>query len=38
MLATVRDITWTVLNVQYLTPQSESCGYSDITGGSTENY
>ena len=33
MLATIHDDTWNVLNMQDITPNSERCDYSDITGG-----
>ena len=34
MLATIRDDTWTVLNMQHITPNSKRWDYSDILGGS----
>ena len=32
MLATIRDDTWNVLNVQHITPNSKRWDYSDIPG------
>ena len=37
MLATIRDDTRNVLNMQHLTPNSERWDYSDIPGGGTDN-
>ena len=34
MLATIRDDTWNVLNIQNITPNSKRWDYPDITGGS----
>ena len=34
MLATIRDDTWNVLNMQHITPNSKRWDYSDIPGGS----
>ena len=33
MLATIRDDTWNVLNMQHITPNSERWDYSDTPGG-----
>ena len=33
MLATIRDDTWNVLNMQQITPNSKRWDYSDIPGG-----
>ena len=33
MLATIRDDTWNVLNMQLITPNSKRWNYSDIPGG-----
>ena len=33
MLATIRDNTRHVLNMQHITPNSKRWGYSDIPGG-----
>ena len=33
MLATIRDDTWNVLNMQHITPKSKRWNYSDIPGG-----
>ena len=33
MLATIRDDTWNVLNMQHITPNSKRWDYSDIPGG-----
>ena len=33
MLARIRDITWNVLNMQHITPNSKRWDYSDIPGG-----
>ena len=33
-LATIRDDTWNVLNMQHITPNSKRWDYSDIPGGS----
>ena len=33
MLATIRDNTWNVLNMQHTTPNSKRWDYSDIPGG-----
>ena len=33
MLATIRDDTWNVLNMQHITANSKRWDYSDITGG-----
>ena len=33
-LATIRDDTWNVLNMQHITPNLKRWDYSDITGGS----
>ena len=35
MLATIRDNTQHVLNMQHMTPNSKRWGYSDISGGNT---
>ena len=35
MLATIRDNTRHVLNMQHITPNSKRWGYSDIPGGNT---
>ena len=32
MLATIRDDTWNVFNMQHITPNSKRCDYSDIPG------
>ena len=37
MLATIRDDTWNMLNMQRITPNSKRWDYSDIPGGGTEN-
>ena len=34
MLATIRDDTWNVLNIQHITPNLKRWDYSDILGGS----
>ena len=34
MLATIRDDTWNMLNMQHITPNSKRWDYSDIPGGS----
>ena len=34
MLATIHDGTWSVLNTQHITPNSERWDYSDIPGDS----
>ena len=36
MLATIRDETWNVLNMQHMTPNSKRWDYSDIPGGSNQ--
>ena len=33
MLATIHDGTWSVLNMQYITPNSKRWDYSDIPSG-----
>ena len=33
MLATIRDDTWSVFNMQHITPNSKTWDYSDILGG-----
>ena len=33
MLATIRDDTWHMLNMQHITPNSKRWDYSDIPGG-----
>ena len=33
MLATIRDDTWNVLNMQIIIPNSKRWDYSDIAGG-----
>ena len=33
MLATIRDDTWNVLNIQHITPNSKRQDYSDTPGG-----
>ena len=33
MLATIRDDTWNMLNMQHITPNSKRWDYSDIPGG-----
>ena len=33
MLATIRDDTWNVLNMQHITPNSKRCDYADILSG-----
>ena len=33
MLATIRDDTWNVLNMQHRIPNSKRWGYSDTGGG-----
>ena len=33
MLATIRDDTWNVLNMQQITPNSKGLDYSDIPDG-----
>ena len=33
MLATIRDDTWNVLNIQHITPNSKRWDYSDTPGG-----
>ena len=33
MLATIRDDTWNVLNIQDITPNSKRWDYSDTPGG-----
>ena len=37
MLATVRDDTWNMLNMQHITPNSKRWDYSDIPGGGHKN-
>ena len=32
MLATIRDDTWNVLNIQHITPSSKRLDYSDTPG------
>ena len=36
MLATIRDDTWNVLNMQHITPNSKRWDYSDIPVGGYE--
>ena len=36
MLATIRDNTWNVLNMQHIIPKSKRWDYSDIPGGGHE--
>ena len=36
MLATIRDDTWNVLNMQHITPNLKRWDYSDIPGGGHE--
>ena len=33
MLATIRDDTWNVLNIQHITPNSKRWYYLDLSGG-----
>ena len=36
MLATIRDGTWNMFNMQHITPNLKRWDYSDIPGGGTE--
>ena len=37
MLATIRDDTWNLLNMQHITPNLERWDYSDISDGGHKN-
>ena len=37
MLATIRDDTWNMLNMQHMIPNSRKWDYSDLSGGGRKN-